>query len=289
MGSDNEAKPLIGTKSGGLLQVTVSARRSGMEPCSAVLLQCRSSWTSPVLTLCITCMQVTNAAQTGMGRGELGELSGASRPLSEVFPKWLAVCRRWYDSECSSKVFSAVSELAGAVVNMGQCLHPTQPADSLWHFSIRRGTVEGPRICCGHNHHSTDDDRPAGECWCDGCKCRAAMDAYVQTHLLYTCRKALLHPVTTCGLCCVRLTINPVLLQVRISYAQRNFQTALSEKNVAGFHAALWQFVGIIVIATPSFALADWLEVCHHKFHAGYPPDCHQALCAICSTLWCIQ
>ena len=50
-------------------------------------------------------------------------------------------------------------------------------------------------------------------------------------------------------------------LQVRISYAQRNFQTALSEKNVAGFHAALWQFVGIIVVATPSFALADWLEV----------------------------
>lgn len=49
--------------------------------------------------------------------------------------------------------------------------------------------------------------------------------------------------------------------QVRISYAQRNFQTALSEKDEKGFHAALWQFVGIIVLATPSFALADWLEV----------------------------
>lgn len=48
---------------------------------------------------------------------------------------------------------------------------------------------------------------------------------------------------------------------MRISYAQRNFQTALSEKDVKGFHAALWQFVGIIVVATPSFALADWLEV----------------------------
>lgn len=44
-------------------------------------------------------MQVTNAAQTGMGRQDAGELSGASRPLSEVFPKWLAVCRRWYTSE----------------------------------------------------------------------------------------------------------------------------------------------------------------------------------------------
>lgn len=53
-------------------------------------------------------------------------------------------------------------------------------------------------------------------------------------------------------------------LQVRISYAQRNFQTALSEKDVPGFRAALWQFVGIILLATPSFALADWLEVGPH-------------------------
>jgi hypothetical protein len=51
---------------------------------------------------------------------------------------------------------------------------------------------------------------------------------------------------------------------VRISYAQRNLQTALSEKNVAGFYAALWQFVGIIIVAAPSFALAGWLEVCAH-------------------------
>lgn len=52
--------------------------------------------------------------------------------------------------------------------------------------------------------------------------------------------------------------------QVRMSYAQRNLQTALSEKNVAGFYAALWQFVGIIVVAAPSFALAGWLEVHVH-------------------------
>ena len=54
------------------------------------------------------------------------------------------------------------------------------------------------------------------------------------------------------------------MLQVRISYAQRNLQTALSEKNVAGFYAALWQFVGIIIVAAPSFALAGWLEVRVH-------------------------
>lgn len=58
------------------------------------------------------------------------------------------------------------------------------------------------------------------------------------------------------------INVLSLTLQVRISYAQRNFQTALSEKNVAGFHAALWQFVGIIVLAAPSFALANWLEVC---------------------------
>lgn len=70
-------------------------------------------------------------------------------------------------------------------------------------------------------------------------------------------------------------------LQVRISYAQRNLQTALSEKNVAGFYAALWQFVGIIVVAAPSFALAGWLEVRVHGqlFPAGtltllLPPSC---------------
>ncbi len=59
-------------------------------------------------------------------------------------------------------------------------------------------------------------------------------------------------------------TYQVFVMQVRISYAQRNFQTALSEKNEAGFRAALWQFVGIILLATPSFALADWLEVNNH-------------------------
>mmetsp|Transcript_14977 Transcript_14977/g.45203 ORF Transcript_14977/g.45203 Transcript_14977/m.45203 type:complete len:636 (-) Transcript_14977:410-2317(-) len=50
------------------------------------------------------------------------------------------------------------------------------------------------------------------------------------------------------------------LLLVRVSYAQRNIQTAMSEKDRAGFYSAIWQFVGIIAMATPSFALADWLE-----------------------------
>lgn len=105
MGSDNEAKPLLGAKSGGLLQV--KARHGGQMPNLAGQVssydRCAQQQyvdnhrTCPALLL--SSMQVTNAAQTGMGRAEPGELSGASRPLTEVFPKWLAVCRRWYDSE----------------------------------------------------------------------------------------------------------------------------------------------------------------------------------------------
>ncbi len=67
------------------------------------------------------------------------------------------------------------------------------------------------------------------------------------------------------------------VLLVKISYAQRNFQTALSVKDRDGFHAALWQFVAIIVAATPSFALADWLEV------RGAPPPPGRRRATTCS------
>jgi hypothetical protein len=91
------------------------------------------------------------------------------------------------------------------------------------------------------------------------------------------------------------------LLQVRISYAQRNLQTALSEKNVAGFYAALWQFVGIIIVAAPSFALAGWLEVrvhgqlsvCRHT-HTGtaaqllLPAESLMLQGCQCKLPWCV-
>ncbi len=49
-------------------------------------------------------------------------------------------------------------------------------------------------------------------------------------------------------------------LNVRISYAQRDFSTALSQKDAAGFAAACWAFVGIIIVAAPLFAGYGWLE-----------------------------
>jgi ABC transporter transmembrane region 2 len=58
----------------------------------------------------------------------------------------------------------------------------------------------------------------------------------------------------------VVLSLTTTLLVVQISYAQRNLQTALSEKDVAGFHKALWQFVGIIFVAAPLFATTDFVE-----------------------------
>lgn len=49
-------------------------------------------------------------------------------------------------------------------------------------------------------------------------------------------------------------------LMVQVSYAQRNFQTAMSEKDGPKFTAAVWQFVGVILAATPMFAFADYVE-----------------------------
>lgn len=62
------------------------------------------------------------------------------------------------------------------------------------------------------------------------------------------------------ALAMVALSLGTTLLMVKISYAQRNFSTALSEKDRAGFYAAVRQFVGIIVFAAPFLALNSWVE-----------------------------
>ncbi|EFJ43625.1 hypothetical protein VOLCADRAFT_96169 [Volvox carteri f. nagariensis] len=47
---------------------------------------------------------------------------------------------------------------------------------------------------------------------------------------------------------------------VKISYAQRDFSTALSGKDVAGFYAAVRKFVVIIIVAAPLFSFNGWVE-----------------------------
>eukprot|EP00892_Ulva_mutabilis_P009492 jgi/Ulvmu1/6915/UM031_0122.1 len=56
------------------------------------------------------------------------------------------------------------------------------------------------------------------------------------------------------------LSLLSTMLLVRISYAQRNFSTALSEKNVDEFYATVWHYVAIIAAAVPLFALQDFVE-----------------------------
>ncbi|KAL2630011.1 hypothetical protein R1flu_014697 [Riccia fluitans] len=47
---------------------------------------------------------------------------------------------------------------------------------------------------------------------------------------------------------------------VIFSYIQRDFSTAISEKNVEGFHRAVLRFIGIVIIATPLFATYRYLQ-----------------------------
>ncbi|EFN57216.1 hypothetical protein CHLNCDRAFT_143667 [Chlorella variabilis] len=61
---------------------------------------------------------------------------------------------------------------------------------------------------------------------------------------------------------CVALSITNVGLLLWISYVQNALQTSLSEKQQAGFHAAVWDFVLIIVVAAPLFALTDYVDSC---------------------------
>eukprot|EP01025_Chloroclados_australasicus_P031214 TRINITY_DN31579_c0_g1_i4.p1 TRINITY_DN31579_c0_g1~~TRINITY_DN31579_c0_g1_i4.p1 ORF type:complete len:631 (-),score=42.04 TRINITY_DN31579_c0_g1_i4:273-2165(-) len=59
---------------------------------------------------------------------------------------------------------------------------------------------------------------------------------------------------------CLTLSLLTTVLLVRISYAQKHFSTALAEKDVDSFYSAVWQFVGIIVIAIPLFAFSGYVE-----------------------------
>lgn len=65
----------------------------------------------------------------------------------------------------------------------------------------------------------------------------------------------------TFALSSLLLSLLTTLLLVQISYAQRNFSTALSEKNVGDFYASVWHFVGIISVAAPLFALSEWVQM----------------------------
>lgn len=58
----------------------------------------------------------------------------------------------------------------------------------------------------------------------------------------------------------VGLALVTTLFYVQISYAQRNFSTALSDKNVAGFYAAVRAFAWLIVVAAPLFSFSSWVE-----------------------------
>lgn len=49
-------------------------------------------------------------------------------------------------------------------------------------------------------------------------------------------------------------------MHVALSYVQRDFSTALSTKDVAGFEHAVWKFIGIIIVATPLFAIYDYVQ-----------------------------
>ncbi len=50
-------------------------------------------------------------------------------------------------------------------------------------------------------------------------------------------------------------------LFVVMSYVQRDFATALSGKDVTGFHKAIWRFVGIVIIAAPLYAFYQYMQV----------------------------
>ncbi|KAG1676622.1 hypothetical protein FOA52_008751 [Chlamydomonas sp. UWO 241] len=58
----------------------------------------------------------------------------------------------------------------------------------------------------------------------------------------------------------VSISLLNSMFLVRISYAQRNFSTAMSEKDVPGFYKSIGDFAVIICIAAPLFSLNSFLE-----------------------------
>ncbi|MCO5567819.1 hypothetical protein L7F22_021515 [Adiantum nelumboides] len=47
---------------------------------------------------------------------------------------------------------------------------------------------------------------------------------------------------------------------VLLSYVQRDFSTALSKKDIKGFHQATWMFVLMVVVAAPLFAVYEYMQ-----------------------------
>lgn len=58
----------------------------------------------------------------------------------------------------------------------------------------------------------------------------------------------------------VALSLLTTLLLLKISSVQSAFNSALSEKDQPGFYHAVWGFVGIIIIATPLFAINEYID-----------------------------
>jgi hypothetical protein len=50
-------------------------------------------------------------------------------------------------------------------------------------------------------------------------------------------------------------------LFVVMSFVQRDFSTALSSKDIAGFNRSIWRFVGIIVVAVPLYSFYQYMQV----------------------------
>ena len=59
---------------------------------------------------------------------------------------------------------------------------------------------------------------------------------------------------------CLSLALFNTWFAVQISYAQRNFSSSMSEKDEPGFYRATNQFLLIIVVAAPLFALTSFIE-----------------------------
>lgn len=59
---------------------------------------------------------------------------------------------------------------------------------------------------------------------------------------------------------CTALAAATTMLSVRISYAQRRFSTALAERNADAWHAAVLEYVCIILVAAPLRAVDVYVE-----------------------------
>jgi ABC-type uncharacterized transport system fused permease/ATPase subunit len=60
---------------------------------------------------------------------------------------------------------------------------------------------------------------------------------------------------------CLALALATTALSVKISYAQRNLSTALAEHSRPGFYSAIAEFLLIIVLAAPTYALDNYAQV----------------------------